>query len=71
MPYRGEGERIPTQAYEDSTLTAVRSFVEAVHGEHPVQADMYVGYGSSIASAVAHQAVFTEEKMLIPALKRS
>ena len=69
MPYRGEGERVPTLAYEDSTLTAVRSFVEAVHGEHPVQADMYVGYGSSIACAVAHDAVFTEEKTLIPALK--
>jgi predicted dehydrogenase len=71
MPYRGEGERIGTQAREDSTLTAVRSFVGAVHGENPVQADVYVGYGSAIACAVAHDAVFTEEKMAIPALKAS
>jgi predicted dehydrogenase len=69
MPYRGEGERIGTQDHEDSTLTAVRSFVEAVHGEHPVEADAMVGYGSAIACAVAHDAVITEEKMTIPALK--
>jgi len=71
MPYRGEGERIGTQAYEDSTLTAVRSFVGAVHGEHPVEADVYVGYGSAIACAVAHDAVFSEEKAAIPALQRA
>jgi predicted dehydrogenase len=70
MPYRGEGERIATKEHEDSTLTAVRSFVEAVHGEHPVEADVFIGYGSSIASAVAHDAVFTEEKAAIPPLKR-
>ncbi len=69
MPYRGEGERIGTQDREDSTLTAVRSFVEAVRGEHAVEADTYIGYGSSIASAVAHNAVFTEERAAIPALR--
>jgi predicted dehydrogenase len=71
MPYRGEGERIGTQDHEDSTLTAVRSFVGAVHGEHAVEADVYVGYGSAIACAVAHDAVFSEEKASIPPLKRS
>ena len=71
MPYRGEGERIGTQDKEDSTLTAVRSFVGAVRGEHAVEADVTVGYGSSIACAVAHDAVFSEEKTAIPALKRA
>jgi predicted dehydrogenase len=69
MPYRGEGERIHTEDHEDSTLTAVRSFVAAVHGEDGVQADAIVGYGSAIACAVAHDAVLTEQKMTIPALK--
>ena len=71
MPYRGAGERLATKDHEDSTLTAVRSFVEAVRGEHPVEADAVVGYGSAIACAVAHDAVFTEEKTSIPALRRS
>jgi predicted dehydrogenase len=70
MPYRGEGERIGTQDHEDSTLTAVRSFVGAVRGEHPVEADVYIGYGSAIACAVAHSAVFTEERASIPSLRR-
>jgi len=69
MPYRGQGERLPTPTYEDSTLTAIRSFVAAIHGEHPVQADATVGYGSSIACAIAHTAVFTEEKSPIPPLE--
>jgi hypothetical protein len=71
MPYRGEGERVGTKDHEDSTLTAVRSFVGAVRGEHAVEADVYVGYGSAIACAVAHDAVFSEEKASIPPLKRS
>jgi predicted dehydrogenase len=71
MPYRGEGERLATKDHEDSTLTAVRSFVGAVRGENPVEADAIVGYGSAIACAVAHDAVFTEEKTAIPALRRS
>lgn len=71
MPYRGEGERIGTQDHEDSTLTAVRSFVGAVRGEHMVEADAIVGYGSAIACAVAHGAVFTEERAAIPALRRA
>jgi predicted dehydrogenase len=69
MPYRGEGEKIPTQSHEDSTLTAVRSFVEAIRGEHAVEADVRVGYRSGVSCAVAHDAVFTEEKTSIPALK--
>jgi len=70
MPYRGDGERIGTKDREDSTLTAVRSFVEAVRGERAVEADAYVGYGSAIACAVAHDAVFTEERASIPPLRR-
>lgn len=70
MPYRGEGERILTKDYEDPTLTAVRSFVEAVHGEHPVEADVYVGYGSAIACAMAKDAVLTEGKASIPPLRQ-
>jgi predicted dehydrogenase len=70
MPYRGEGERIVTKDDEDSTLTAVRSFVGAVHGEHPIEADVYVAYGSAIACAVAHSAVMTEERASIPPLRR-
>jgi len=69
MPYRGQGERIPTQNREDSTLTAVRSFVEAIHGEHPIEADATVGFGSAIACAVAHRAVLAEEKLPIPLLQ--
>jgi predicted dehydrogenase len=71
MPYRGQGERIPIQNHEDSTLTAVRSFVEAIHGEHPIEADATVGFGSAIACAVAHQAVLAEEKLPIPLLNLS
>jgi hypothetical protein len=42
-----------------------------VRGENAVEADAIVGYGSAIACAVAHDAVFTEEKTAIPALRRS
>jgi len=70
MPYRGDGERIGTQDREDSTLTAVRSFVEAVRGEHAVEADADVGYGSAIACAVAHDAVLSEMRASIPPLRR-
>ncbi len=69
MPYRGEGEKITVKPYEDTTLTAVRSFIEAVRGEHAIEADEVVGFGSSIACAVAHDAVFAEEKRAIPALR--
>ena len=69
MPYRGEGEKLQVKAYEDSTLTAVRSFVEAVHGEHEVEADVLVGYRSGVACAVAHDAVFTEERAALPAVR--
>ncbi len=65
MPYRGPGEKLTTTT-EDPTLCAVRSFVEAVRGEHGIDADLKVGFGSGIACAVAHDAVQTEEKTAIP-----
>jgi predicted dehydrogenase len=65
MPYRGPGEKVQTTV-EDPTLCAVRSFVEAVRGEHEIFADVMVGFRSGIACAVAHDAVQTEEKMAIP-----
>jgi predicted dehydrogenase len=65
MPYRGPGEKIVSTT-EDPTLCAVRSFVEAVRGEHEILADVMVGFRSAIASAVAHDAVQTETRMPIP-----
>ena len=66
MPYRGPGEKVAIGAYEDPTLSAVRSFVEAVRDEHDVIADAHVGYRSGVSCAVAHDAVFTEKKSPIP-----
>lgn len=65
MPYRGPGEKLQVTG-EDPTLAACRSFIGAVRGEHPVFADALVGFRSGIASAVAMDAVFTEEKTPIP-----
>lgn len=65
MPYRGPGEKLQTNT-EDPTLCAVRSFVEAVRGEHEIAADLMVGFRSAVASSVAHEAVQTERKMSIP-----
>jgi predicted dehydrogenase len=69
MPYRGAGERVVAANAEDPTYTAVASFIGAVRGEHAVFADVHCGFGSGIACAVAHDAVFTEEKSAIPAAK--
>jgi predicted dehydrogenase len=69
MPYRGPGEKVAVTTSEDPTLAAARSFVEAVRGEHPVFADVHCGFRAAIACSVAHDAVFTEEKSLIPAAK--
>jgi len=66
MPYRGEGEKVSITQYEDPTLSACRSFIECVRGEHKPLADVYVGYRSGIACSVAHDAVFTELKTSIP-----
>jgi predicted dehydrogenase len=68
MPYRGPGERVKTATDEDPTFCAVRSFVEAVRGEHGIDADAQVGFRAGIACAVAHDAVFNETKIPIPAL---
>jgi predicted dehydrogenase len=69
MPYRGPGEKIIVTNSEDPTLAAARSFIEAVRGEHPVFADVHCGFRAAIACSVAHDAVFTEEKSLIPSAK--
>lgn len=66
MPYRGPGQKVPMPRYEDPTLSAARSFVESVRGEHAPIADALTGYRSAIACAVAHDAVFTEVKTAIP-----
>ena len=68
MPYRGPGERVKGSGV-DPTLESVRSFVEAVHGEHGIDADVHVGYGSGVACAVAHDAVFAEQRTAIPKLR--
>ncbi len=65
MPYRGVGERVKATG-GDPTLESVRSFVEAVRGEHGIEADVHVGFGSGIACAVAHDAVFEERRTMIP-----
>jgi predicted dehydrogenase len=67
MPYRGNGELVKTEgAYEDPTLTALRSFVDSVrHKTQPI-ADARVGFGSAIACSVAHDAVFEETRTAIP-----
>jgi predicted dehydrogenase len=69
MPYRGPGEKVVTPTNEDPTLCAVRSFVEAVRGEHSIDADVHVGFRAGIACSVAHDAVFEERRMPIPKLK--
>jgi predicted dehydrogenase len=69
MPYRGPGEKIAVTNSEDPTLAAVRSFTGAVRGEHPIFADVHCGFRAAIACSVAHDAVFTEEKSLIPSAK--
>lgn len=66
MPYRGPGERVKTETNGDPTLESVRSFVEAVRGEHGIDADVHVGFGSGVACAVAHHAVFAEQRRTIP-----
>ena len=66
MPYRGPGERVRTGENVDPTLASIRSFVEAVRGEHVIEADVHVGFGSGVACAVAHDAVFAERRMAIP-----
>jgi predicted dehydrogenase len=66
MPYRGAGEKVQTPHSEDPTLASVRSFIEAVRGEHDIEANVDVGFRSAIACAVAHDAVYAEQKMTIP-----
>ena len=66
MPYRGPGEKVQTASNEDPTLAAARSFIEAVRGEHAIDADVHVGFRSAIACAVAHDAVYGDTRMPIP-----
>ncbi len=66
MPYRGPGERVQVSNNADPTLESVRSFVGAVRGENGIDANLRVGFGSGIACAVAHDAVFAERRMPIP-----
>jgi predicted dehydrogenase len=66
MPYRGAGERVVVAKPEDPTYAAVASFIGAVRGEHGIFADVHCGFRAGIACAVAHDAVFTEEKTAIP-----
>ena len=66
MPYRGPGEKVQTGPTSDPTLDSIRSFVGAVRGENAVEADVHVGFASGVACAVAHDAVFAEQRTLIP-----
>ncbi len=69
MPYRGSGEKVVTATTEDPTLAAVRSFIGAVRGENAIFADVFCGFRAAMACSVAHDAVFTEDRMPIPAAK--
>jgi predicted dehydrogenase len=71
MPYRGPGARVNAGPGEDPTLASIRSFVGAVRGENSIVADVQVGFGSGIACAVAHDAVFAEQRMMIPKYRGS
>ena len=66
MPYRGPGERVTTGIDSDPTLNSARSFIEAVRGEHGIEADVQVGFRAGVACAVAHDAVFVEQRVAIP-----
>jgi hypothetical protein len=66
MPYRGPGQKVVVASSEDPTLAAARSFIEAVRGEHSIFADVHCGFRAAIACSVAHDAVFAENRMLIP-----
>jgi len=69
MPYRGPGEKIEVGNADEPTFAAVRSFTDAVRGEGPVFADVHAGFNSGIACAVAHDAVYTENRIIIPKAK--
>ncbi|GAA3765298.1 Gfo/Idh/MocA family protein [Terriglobus aquaticus] len=67
MPYRGPGDKVQV-TYIDPTLACASAFFAAVRGGAKPLANAEVGYRAAIACAVAHDAVFTEEKTPIPAL---
>ncbi len=67
MPYRGPGALVAAPDAEDPTLACVRSFVGAVRGENGIDADLQVGFRSAMACSVAHDAVFEERRVAIPA----
>ena len=67
MPYRGVGAPVKvSSAYEDPTLTAVRSFTDCVRNKRQPLADVHVGFGSGAAIAIAKDAVFSEQVQPIP-----
>ena len=63
MPYRGEGEKVKVDNYEDATLTACRSFIIDVRANKRPFADELVGYGAAVAITLGYQA--KEEERLI------
>lgn len=65
MPYRGPGDKVQV-TYIDPTLACASAFFAAVRGGAKPLANAEVGYRAAIACAVAHDAVFTEEKTAIP-----
>ena len=67
MPYRGPGDKVQV-TYVDPTLACASAFFAAVRGGAKPVANADVGYRAAIACAVAHDAVFTEEKTQVPAL---
>lgn len=67
MPYRGPGDKVQV-TYVDPTLACAAAFFAAIRGGTRPVANAEVGYRAAVACAVAHDAVFTEEKTAIPAL---
>ena len=67
MPYRGPGDKVQVP-YEDATLVACRAFIQSVRTGKPQAVSVDMGYRSSVACSVAHDAVFTEVKSAVPPL---
>lgn len=69
MPYEGPGEKVASKDYEDPTLTACRAFIDCVRTKKQPFADVRVGYGSAIATAIGNQALLDETVHAIPERK--
>lgn len=66
MPYRGPGEKVDAPNAQDPTLAALQSFVQCVKSKEKPLADVRVGYGSAIATAIGNQALLQQNMLEIP-----